>query len=265
MAAAVGFFVGRRRFAFSGPLLLHMRTIAAKRKALRAFEQRKHQDDVFLLNYRAPPSHTFAEALSALRAYAITNIDQTVELHIKINMGDKKTKINPFHGLMLLPKQYGKEREVLVFAKDEAAEIAKNAGANIVGGEELIKKVADGELTDFHQVLCTLEFLSKMRPLQRILREKMPTTRRGTASDDIATAIRTYKQGHPYRCDRLGYVNIGVGKLSFTDADVRSNTLAVISTVLSHRISTKGKFFEKMWLSSSNGPGFRLLMDELVS
>lgn len=93
----------------------------------------------------------------------------------------------------------------------------------------------------------------------------MPTTRRGTASDDIAAAIRTYKQGHPYRCDRLGYVNIGVGKLSFTDADVRSNALAVISTVHSHRISTKGKFFEKMWLSSSNGPGFRLLMDELVS
>ena len=90
MAAAVRFFVGRHRFAFSGPLLLHTRTIAAKRKALRAFEQRKHQDDIFLLNYRAPPSHTFAEALSALRAYAITNIDQTVELHIKINMGDKK-------------------------------------------------------------------------------------------------------------------------------------------------------------------------------
>jgi len=90
MAAAVRFLLGSRRFAFSGPLLLHTRTIAAKRKALRAFEQRKHQDDVFLLNYRAPPSHTFAEALSALRAYAITNIDQTVELHIKINMGDKK-------------------------------------------------------------------------------------------------------------------------------------------------------------------------------
>ena len=90
MAAAVGFLVGRCRFAFSGPLLVHTRMVAAKRKALRAFEQRKHQDDVFLLNYRAPPSHTFAEALSALRAYAITNIDQTVELHIKINMGDKK-------------------------------------------------------------------------------------------------------------------------------------------------------------------------------
>lgn len=89
MAAPMG-FVGRCRFAFWGPILLQTRTFAAKRKALRAFEQRKHQDDVFLLNYRAPPSHTFAEAMSALRAYAITNIDQTVEIHIKIHMGENK-------------------------------------------------------------------------------------------------------------------------------------------------------------------------------
>ena len=93
MAAAVGFVRRCSRLAFSGPILIHTRTFEAKRKGLRAFEQRKHQDDVFLLNYRAPPSHTFAEAMSALRAYAITNMDQTVELHMKINMGDKKVGV----------------------------------------------------------------------------------------------------------------------------------------------------------------------------
>ena len=87
MAATVG---RRCRLAFGGPILLQTRTFAAKRKAKRAFEQRKHQDDVFLFNYRAPPSHTFSEAMSALRAYAINGERQTVELHMKIDMGGNK-------------------------------------------------------------------------------------------------------------------------------------------------------------------------------
>lgn len=89
MAGTVG-FVRRCRLAFGGSILLQTRTFAAKRKAKRAFEQRKHQDDVFLLNYRAPPSHTFSEAMSALRAYAISGDRQTVELHMKIDMGENK-------------------------------------------------------------------------------------------------------------------------------------------------------------------------------
>ncbi|XP_074608349.1 large ribosomal subunit protein uL1-like [Acropora palmata] len=260
MAAAVR-QIGRWRPIFNGPIFLQTRTATKRQHQL---EEHKRNDDVFLLNYRTPPSHTFTDAMSALRAYAINGVRQTVELQMKINMGENKTKVNPFHGMMVLPKPYGKERKLLVFAKGEAAEAAKEAGANIVGGEELIKQVADGELTDFHQVMCTLEFLNKMRPLQNVLREKMPTTRRGTASDDIVTAITDYKQGHPYRCDRHGYINIGLGKLHFTDAEIRSNALAVISAVKSHRVAKKGQFFEKMRLSSTNGPGFRLHLDELV-
>ncbi|KAK2548430.1 Peptidyl-prolyl cis-trans isomerase FKBP14 [Acropora cervicornis] len=209
MAAAVR-QIGRWRPIFNGPIFLQTRTATKRQHQL---EEHKRNDDVFLLNYRTPPSHTFTDAMSALRAYAINGVRQTVELQMKINMGENKTKVNPFH--------------------------AKEAGANIVGGEELIKQVADGELTDFHQVMCTLEFLNKMRPLQNVLREKMPTTRRGTASDDIVTAITDYKQGHPYRCDRHGYINIGLGKLHFTDAEIRSNALAVISAVKSHRVAKK--------------------------
>ncbi|XP_068737458.1 large ribosomal subunit protein uL1-like [Montipora capricornis] len=256
--------IGCWRLTISGPILLQTRTFVANTRRQREVEERKRKGDVFLLNYRTPPCHTFTDAMSALRAYAINGERQTVELQMKINMGENKNKINPFHGMMMLPKPYGKERKVLVFAKGEAAEAAKEAGANIVGGEDLIKQVADGEVTDFHQVLCTLEFLNQMRPLQNILREKMPTTRRGTASDDIVAAIKAYKQGHPYRCDRHGHMNIGIGKLNFTDAEVRNNALAVISAVKSYRVAKKGKFFEKMRLSSTNGPGFCLIMDELL-
>ncbi|XP_078355322.1 large ribosomal subunit protein uL1-like, partial [Oculina patagonica] len=247
MAAPVG-FVGRRFTSKSSPLLLLSRSYAAKRfrrkRQLAPYENLKLQDhNVYLLSERDPPKHSFTEAMSALRAYNISLsgiVDQVVELYIRVDMGEKgKNKINPFHGLMLLPKPYGVERKVLVFAKDEAAEAARNAGGNIIGGEELIKQVAAGEVTDFDQCLCTLEFLDKMKPLQQVLKEKMPTTRRGTASDDIAAAIETYKRGHPYKCDKDGIIDIGVGKLSFTDSEVRINSAAVLSTVATHRISTK--------------------------
>lgn len=92
MAAAVG-FVGRCRFACSGSILLHTRTFAAQSKAKRALEERKRKDDVFLLNYRTPPSHSFAEAMGALRAYAINGDKETVELQIKIHMGENKASL----------------------------------------------------------------------------------------------------------------------------------------------------------------------------
>lgn len=92
MAAALGLFGRCRLIGFSGPILLQTRTFSARSKGKHTAEQHKYQDDVYLLNYRDPPSHSFTEAMSALRAYAITNVDQTVELHIKINMGDNKSK-----------------------------------------------------------------------------------------------------------------------------------------------------------------------------
>lgn len=221
------------------------------------------------MSYREPPKHIFTEAMGALRAYNISLegiTDQIVELYVRVNMGEKKKdKINPFHGLMLLPKPYGGERKVLVFARGEAAEAAKRAGGNFVGEEELIQQVADGKVTDFDQCLCTLEFLNKMKPLQKILKEKMPTTRRGTASDDIAAAIDKYKKGHPYKCDKDGVVNIGVGMLSFTDSEVRINASAVLSTLASHRIATKGKFFRELVISYERGPSYPLDVNEWTS
>ena len=138
MAAAVR-QIGRWRPIFNGPIFLQIRT-ATKRQ--RQLEEHKRNDDVFLLNYRTSPSHTFTDAMNALRAYAINGERQTVELQMKINMGENKvnhscgksflsandsdqreffcflqTKVNPFHGMMVLPKPYGKERKLLVFAK----------------------------------------------------------------------------------------------------------------------------------------------------
>lgn len=93
----------------------------------------------------------------------------------------------------------------------------------------------------------------------------MPTTRRGTASDNIAAAIDAYKKGHPYRCDREGIVNIGVGKLSFTDSEVRVNASAVLSTLATHGTVTKGKFFRELVISSERGPSYPLEIAEWVS
>ncbi|XP_027041685.1 uncharacterized protein LOC113669810 [Pocillopora damicornis] len=253
----------------SRQIFIFSRNFASRRRRREPKVNLKRYDNVYAISYREPPKQIFTEAMGALRAYNISLdgiTDQIVELYVRVDMGEKtKQKINPFHGLMLLPKPYGVERKVLVFARGEAAEAARRAGGNFVGEEELIQQVADGEVTDFDQCLCTLEFLNKMKPLQKILREKMPTTRRGTASDNIAAAIDAYKKGHPYRCDREGIVNIGVGKLSFTDSEVRVNASAVLSTLATHGTVTKGKFFRELVISSERGPSYPLEIAEWVS
>ncbi|XP_020631126.1 uncharacterized protein LOC110068095 [Orbicella faveolata] len=280
MAAPVC-LLGRRFYTLrSSPILLLSRSFAAKRhrrkRILAPYENLKLQDNnVYLLSDRDPPKHTFSEALSALRAYNISLsgiTDQIVELHLRVDMGEKKkSKLNPFHGLMLLPKPYGVERKVLVFAKVKGCNVYSNRSISYIDTSvllenymPLVKFVAAGEVTDFDQCLCTLEFLDKMKPLQQILKEKMPTTRRGTASDDIASAIETYKKGHPYKCDKDGIIDIGVGKLSFTDSEVRTNTAAVLSAISTHRISTKGAFFQELDISYATGPRYPLQLEEWV-
>ncbi|XP_048590037.1 50S ribosomal protein L1 [Nematostella vectensis] len=267
MAAAYRNFSQTRSFLKISRLLSvtlqQSRTLAHLRSSAELTDTRKYQDDVYLLNYRPKPTHDFVEALNVLRSYAISNADETVELHLKINMGEKKYKIQAFRGTVLMPKPFGSQRTVLVFAEGDDAQMAKEAGADTVGGEELFEQVKEGTLS-FDQCLSTLDMLDKVKPLQRILRQKMPTTRRGTATDDIVTAIRTYKQGHPYKCDKHGYLNAGIGKLSFADDEIKVNAQALIQTVYSHRVSSKGKFITRVMLSSTHGPGLLLNAKDIV-
>ncbi|EDO32241.1 predicted protein [Nematostella vectensis] len=298
MAAAYRNFSQTRSFLKISRLLSvtlqQSRTLAHLRSSAELTDTRKYQDDVYLLNYRPKPTHDFVEALNVLRSYAISNADETVELHLKINMGEKKYKIQAFRGTVLMPKPFGSQRTVLVFAEafpecgtncPTACRSCKNENCSYIfakkvkSNHDAIEKkgttnptnqkdmmyyrVKEGTLS-FDQCLSTLDMLDKVKPLQRILRQKMPTTRRGTATDDIVTAIRTYKQGHPYKCDKHGYLNAGIGKLSFADDEIKVNAQALIQTVYSHRVSSKGKFITRVMLSSTHGPGLLLNAKDIV-
>mgnify|MGYP002804267149 FL=1 len=163
----------------------------------------------------------------------------------------------------MLPKPFGITKKVLVFAEGDEAEAAKDAGAEIVGGEELFMQVENGEL-EFDHCLASLDMADKIKHLQKVLREKMPHTRRGSVTDDLKTAIETFKYTRVYKTDEYGYVNTAIGLLDFSPEALRQNANMVIDAVQNHRKTNKGEFIRKISMTSTRGPGFRLHYEELV-
>ncbi|XP_065063119.1 large ribosomal subunit protein uL1-like [Rhopilema esculentum] len=221
----------------------------------------KPRDDVYFLYDQDPPSHTFKDALDALRAYAF--FEETVRLNLRLNMNEKKIRTDAIRGSMLLPKPF-KAKRILVFAEDEVAVHAKEAGADFVGGKELIVQVESGEL-EFDYCLSSLDFLPNLSHMPRILKDKMPNTRRGTATNDVSSAVAQYRRGHSYKTTRQGHVNSDIALLSFSDNEIRENMRAFISTIESHMPQSlkQDQFFKKLVISSQYGPGLLLNKEEI--
>lgn len=219
------------------------------------------KDYVYFLHNHTVPLHSFDEAVAVLKAYSFDEDGETVTMCMKCQGLDKD--IPSFRGPLILPKPFGVRKKVLVFAEGDAAEAAKNAGAEIVGGEELIPQVENMEL-EFDHCLASLEMADKIKHLQKVLREKMPHTRRGSITDNLEHAIQTFKHTRVYKTDEYGYVNTGIGLLSFPLDDLRQNADTVINAVQTHRRSHKGEFIRKISLTSTYGPGLRLFHAELI-
>ncbi|MDA1061755.1 MAG: 50S ribosomal protein L1 [Chloroflexi bacterium] len=198
------------------------------------------------------------EALLAVRGAATAKFDETVELHLRTGL-DGRHADQQIRGSVTLPHGLGREQKVVVFAEGEAASLALAAGADEVGGDDLIARV-EGGWTDFDVALAQRDLMGKVGRLGRILgpRGLMPNPRSNTVLDaaDIQRGVREAKSGRvEFRLDRTNLVHTAIGKASFSDEQLTENLSAIIEEIVKARPSaTKGQYIRAATLTSTMGP-----------
>jgi large subunit ribosomal protein L1 len=201
--------------------------------------------------------YPLSEAVRTLKTLPPTKFDQTVTLSFKLGV-DPKQSDQMVRGTCPLPNGSGKNVRVLVFATGQAAEIAREAGAEFVGFEDLIKKVTGG-FSDFDVAIATPFAMAEVRKLGKVLgpRGLMPNPKTGTVTDDTAKAVKEVKAGRvEFKLDKNGNVAVPVGKFSFENQALLENGTAVIEAVVKARPATaKGSFVETITLSATMTPG----------
>jgi large subunit ribosomal protein L1 len=201
--------------------------------------------------------YQLAEAVKTLKTLPPTKFDQTVTLSFKLGV-DPKQSDQMVRGTCPLPNGSGKNVRVLVFATGQSADAAKEAGAEFVGFEDLIKKVTGG-FSDFDVAIATPSAMAEVRKLGKVLgpRGLMPNPKTGTVTDDTAKAVKEVKAGRvEFKLDKNGNVAVPVGKFSFEDLALVENGSAVIDAVVKARPATaKGAFVESITLAATMTPG----------
>jgi len=202
------------------------------------------------------------EAVALAKKTVYTKFDPTVELHIRTGV-DPRHADQQIRGVALLPHGTGKKVRVLVFAEGEAAKIAEEAGADYVGGDELIKKIQDGWL-DFDIAIAVPQIMGKVAKLGRILgpRRLMPSPKSGTVvpPDDLPRVIQEARKGRvEFRVDKTGNLHIPIGKASFTEQQLLENMATVMDVVMKAKpASLKGQYIKKVYLTTTMGPSIKV-------
>ncbi|MCL2737034.1 MAG: 50S ribosomal protein L1 [Propionibacteriaceae bacterium] len=204
--------------------------------------------------------HTNIEAIGLVKQMASAKFDETIEVAMRLGIDPRKAD-QMVRGTVNLPHGTGKTARVLVFATGENASAAEAAGADEVGADELIDKVAGGYL-DFDAVVATPDLMGKVGKLGRVLgpRGLMPNPKTGTVTMDVAKAVTDIKGGKiEFRADRQANLCFIIGKASFTDEQLNENLTAALDEVLRLKPSTsKGRYVRKITMSSTMGPGISI-------
>ncbi|MCH1542549.1 MAG: 50S ribosomal protein L1 [Alphaproteobacteria bacterium] len=205
------------------------------------------------------------EAVKLVKANATAKFDETVE--IAINLGvDPRHADQMVRGVIELPNGTGRAQRVAVFARDEKADEAKAAGADIVGAEDLMEAVQGGTI-DFDRCIATPDMMPLVGRLGKVLgpRNLMPNPKVGTVTADVAEAVRAAKGGAvEFRVEKEGILQAGVGKASFSEEQLAGNIRALIGAVQKARPSgAKGTYMKRLAVSSTMGPGVKLDMSGL--
>ena len=209
------------------------------------------------------------EAIELAKKTAGAKFDETVELHLRMGV-DPRNASQQVRGVALLPHGLGKKVRVLVFAQGEAEKIAQTAGADIVGGDELVKKIEDGWL-EFDTAIATPEMMGKVGRLGKVLgrRGLMPNPKSGTivAADDLPRVIGDAGKGRvEFKLDRTAILHMPLGKVSFEDEKIEANLAAVIEAVMKAKPSgAKGQYIKSAFLTTTMGPGIRLDLKTTIS
>lgn len=203
--------------------------------------------------------YSLAEAIDALREYTSKKFDESLEVAIRLGVDVTKADQN-IRGMVSLPNGTGKTVRVAVFTVNSVDE-AKKAGADVVGGEDLIEKVAAGEI-NFDRVIATPDMMPKMSKVARVLGPKglMPNPKLGTVTNNVAEAVATAKAGQiEYRAEKKGIIHAGVGKMSFTTDKLVENVNALVEQLKKVKpASVKGQYILGAAVATTQGPGLKV-------
>ncbi|MCK5319256.1 MAG: 50S ribosomal protein L1 [Anaerolineales bacterium] len=207
-------------------------------------------------------TYTPEEAVELAKKTAHVKFDETVELHLRMGV-DPRNASQQVRGVALLPYGLGKQVKVLVFAQGEAVKAAETAGADYVGGDELVKKIEDGWL-EFDTAISTPEMMGRVGKLGKILGRKglMPNPKSGTVvpAEDLPRVIEDSRKGRiEFKLDRTAIIHVPLGKVSFDNEHLMGNLTALVEAVVKARPSgAKGQYVRTAVLTTTMGPGIRL-------
>ena len=200
------------------------------------------------------------DAVRLIKSQELTRFDATVEVHFHLGVNVRHAD-QQLRGTITLPHGTGKEVRVAVFAEGDKAREAEEAGADVVGGDDLAKRVQEG-FTDFDVAIATPDMMGTVGKLGRILGPagKMPNPKTGTVTFDLAKAVGDVKGGKvEYRTDRTGIVHLGIGKRSFDERQLIENYQAVLEEILRVKpAAAKGRYMRSITMAQTMGPGIRV-------
>ena len=200
------------------------------------------------------------EAIELIKKVKYTKFDETVELAMRLGV-DPKHADQMVRGTVVLPHGLGRTRRVLAIASGEKVKEAEDAGADLVGGEDMVEKISGGFM-DFEAVVATPDMMRSVGKLGKILgpRGLMPNPKTGTVTFDIGKAVKEIKAGKvEFRVDKTAIIHAAVGKVSFSDQSLLENLQALVDSVMRAKPSAaKGKYVRSIALSSTMGPGLRI-------
>ena len=202
-----------------------------------------------------------ADAVALVKKTAVAKFDETIEAHIRTGC-DGRHADQQIRGAVVLPHGTGKKVRILVFAKDAKAEEAKAAGADFVGGDELIPKIQNENWFEFDVVVATPDMMGVVGSLGRVLGPKglMPNPKAGTVTMDVTKAIQDIKAGKiEYRLDKTNIIHVPVGKASFTEEQLADNFQTLIDAINKAKpAAVKGQYLKTVTLTSTMGPGVKI-------
>uniref|UniRef100_A0A7C4Y4Q8 Large ribosomal subunit protein uL1 n=1 Tax=candidate division WOR-3 bacterium TaxID=2052148 RepID=A0A7C4Y4Q8_UNCW3 len=221
--------------------------------------------EALIKKYNPQETYSLKEGVEILKNLGSCKFDESVEIHIKLNVDPKKTD-QLIRGAVELPYGTGKKVRILAITTGENVKKAEEAGADYVGGDDVIEKIKQGWL-DFDVVVATPDMMPKLGQIGKILgpRGLMPSPKSGTVSQDIAGAIKSLKKGKvTYKTDKTGVIHSAIGKVSFSTEQIYENAKEFIKEIFRSRPqNVKGEFVKSVYLATTMSPSVKLDVNEL--
>ena len=213
------------------------------------------------------PSETIEKLLTEVKKNCTTKFDESIDLSIQIYNKQKKSEIN-IRTVVNLPGGTGKKVKVAVVCEESKTAVAKDSGADIVGGDEFIEKIKSGEI-NFEKLICTPSMMIKLSKLGKVLGPKglMPNPKLGSVTDDLKTAIKDAKSGQAeIRNDKDGNIGVSIGKKSFSDEQLIKNYNAILDTLEKEKSNNtlKGELIKNTFITSTMGVSYKLKLGKAI-